>query len=58
MTMDCDNCTHNAYDDEMEEDYCSVYLDEDEMAHFMSGKYKSCPYFKDGDEYKIVRHQM
>lgn len=58
MTMDCDLCSNNAYDEEAEEYYCGVDLDEDEMARFMSSKYKSCPYFQSGDEYKIVRHQM
>ena len=56
--MECDYCAYNAYDDEEEEYYCSVNLDEDDMARFMSHKYKKCPYFKNGDEYRIVRHQM
>ena len=56
--MECDYCAYNAYDEEEEEYYCSVNLDEDDMARFMSRKYKSWPYFKSGDEYKMVRHQM
>ena len=56
--MECDYCAYNDYDEETEEYYCSVNLDEDDMARFMSHKYKSCPYFKNGDEYQIVRHQM
>ena len=43
--MECDYCAYNAYD-------------EDDMARFMSHKYKKCPYFKNGDEYRVVRHQM
>ena len=57
-TMECDYCAYNAYDDETDEYYCSVNLDEDDMARFMSRKYKSCPYFKNGDEYQVVKHQM
>lgn len=56
--MECDYCAYNAYDEEEEEYYCSVNLDEDDMARFMSHKYKNCPYFKNGDEYRVVRHQM
>ncbi|MFV0465225.1 MAG: DUF6472 family protein [Lachnospiraceae bacterium] len=58
MYMDCDNCMYNAYDEEMEEYFCSVSLDEDEMARFLDSTYKSCPYFKNGDEYLVVKHQM
>ena len=56
--MECDYCAYNAYDDETDEYYCSVNLDEDDMARFMSRKYKYCPYFKNGDEYQVVKHQM
>jgi hypothetical protein len=28
------------------------------MARFMQSSYKSCPYYKPGDEYLVVRHQM
>ena len=33
-------------------------LDEDDMARFMEGHYKSCPYYRNGDEYAVVRHQI
>ena len=46
------------YDEEDEEYYCSVNMDEDDMARFIQSDYKSCPYYKSGDEYKVVRHQM
>ena len=58
MIMDCDHCNNNVYDEEYDEYYCDVDLDEDEMAHYMSRSYSHCPYFVDNDEYKIVRHQM
>lgn len=56
--MNCDFCAYNEYDEEDEEYYCSVNLDEDDMARFMQSSYKSCPFYKSGDEYKVVRHQM
>lgn len=58
VTVECDYCAYNAYDEETEEYYCSVSLDEDDMARFLSRRHKSCPYFKNGDEYQVVRHQM
>ena len=54
----CESCMYFGYDEEFEEYYCEVNLDEDDMARFLSRKYKSCPYFKNGDEYRVVRHQM
>lgn len=56
--MECDICAYNAYDDEADEYYCSVNLDEDDMARFLSQKYKFCPYFKNGDEYQVVKRQI
>ena len=56
--MECDDCVYNTYDDENDVFYCSVNLDEDDMARVMSRKYKYCPYFKNGDEYQVVKHQM
>lgn len=48
-----------SYDEEQEEYYCSVVMDEDDYYRMISGERKrSCPYYRDGDEYKIVRHQM
>lgn len=58
MITNCDFCAYNEYDEEDDEYYCSVNMDEDDMARFIQSSYKSCPYFKSGDEYKVVRHQM
>ena len=30
--MECEYCAYNAYDEEMDEYYCSVNLDEDDIA--------------------------
>ena len=54
----CDTCAYNVYDDEDECYYCEADLDEDDMARFMEGHYKSCPYYRNGDEYAVVRHQI
>lgn len=54
----CDTCNNFVYDEEYEEYICMANLDEDEMYRFISSSYKSCPYYKNGDEYLIVRKQM
>ena len=46
------------YDEDDEAYYCSMNMDEDDMARFMQSSYKECPYYRSGDEYKVVRHQM
>ncbi len=56
-TNDCEYCMFYEYDEEFEEYICTMNLDEDEMSRFMSGYHKKCPYFKNGDEYTIVRKQ-
>ena len=44
--------------DEYEDRYtCEMNPDEDNMVRFLSGHTKECPYFRDGDEYKITRKQ-
>ena len=42
--------------DEMDEYVCEAYLDEDEFYRLMQTG-KSCPYYRSGDDYELVRHQ-
>ena len=58
MSVSCDTCAYLEYDEDDEAWYCSVDMDEDDCGRLMSGAMKACPYFVDGDEYKVVRHQM
>lgn len=53
----CDTCAYYMYDDYYECYVCSVNLDEDEMMRFLSGTNNQCPYYKNGDEYAVVRKQ-
>lgn len=53
----CDTCAYYSYDEEWEEYVCEANIDEDEYARLLQGHYKTCPYFRDGDEYKIARKQ-
>ena len=54
----CDYCANYVYDEESESYYCDVNLDEDEYYRFISTEYKECPYYRNGDEYIVVRHQL
>lgn len=54
----CDYCANYVYDEETETYYCDVNLDEDEYYRFLTSNVKECPYYRSGDEYKVVRHQM
>lgn len=54
----CDYCANYVYDDETGTYYCDVNLDEDEYYRFLIGNMKECPYYRNGDEYRVVRHQM
>ena len=33
-------------------------MDEDEYMRLISDQHYQCPYYRDGDDYRIVRHQM
>ena len=53
----CDLCGHYAYDEDEECYYCDMNLDEDEYARFVQDSRAHCPYYRDGDAYKIARKQ-
>ena len=54
----CEFCSNYVYDEEYEEYFCDVNMDEDDMVRFMTDHRNSCPYYRNGDEYQVVRHQM
>ena len=56
--MICDYCAYYAWDEDEEAYYCDVDMDEDDIWRLESTKYKSCPCFRDSDEYKVVKHQI
>lgn len=57
-SLGCDYCNNYQYDEEDDAYYCECEMDEDDYGRIVSGMSKGCPYFVDGDEYKVVRHQM
>ena len=54
----CDMCVNYIYDEDYECYICSMDLDEDEMYKFLTDTWKNCPYYRNNDEYEVVRHQM
>lgn len=58
MQTNCDYCCNFEQDYETGERRCVIELDEDEMFDFMMRKTAECPYFRMGDEYKIVNKQI
>ena len=59
--MDCDTCNNYVWDEEDEEYYCEADIDEDDYARMMQYegpvRRSRCPFWVNGDEYAVVRHQ-
>ena len=58
MANTCDTCPNYMYDEDEECYICDVNMDEDDYGRLLSGHTKECPYYQNGDEYRVVRHQM
>ena len=54
----CETCVYFEYDEFDDGYYCSVDMDEDDFARPLASRFQECPYYRDGDEYAVVRHQM
>ncbi len=57
LKSNCDMCMNYYYNEEYDCYECGVSLDEDEVSRFVSDSHYSCPYYRPGDEYTIVRKQ-
>lgn len=55
---ECESCANYVYDEELEQYLCDVDIDEDEYIRFLEDSRQSCAYYQNGDEYRIVRHQI
>lgn len=53
----CEYCLYFGYDEEYEESYCTMNIDQDEFEKLIYSRESSCPYFRMGDEYTIVKKQ-
>ena len=54
----CETCQYAIIDEMTGEASCDLDLDEDELIRLSQSRSKECPFYKDGDEYKTVRHQI
>ena len=54
----CDTCWYFDYDEEYDEYFCKMDLDEDEVYRiFVSKQQSRCPYYRQGDDYYLARRQ-
>lgn len=56
-TSNCETCSNYIYDEEYDCYSCEMDLDEDEYVKFLSYSCCDCPYYRNDDDYKIVRKQ-
>ena len=56
--MLCESCAYYVYDEDWEEYICDVDMDEDDVARLAGSHYQECPFWRNGDEYDTVRHQI
>jgi hypothetical protein len=54
---ECDTCWYYDYDEEFEEYFCMMDLDEDEVYRFFTQGRSHCPYYRQGDDYTLARRQ-
>ena len=54
----CESCTYYTYDEDYESYMCDINMDEDEYMRLISDQHYQCPYYRNGDEYMVVRKQM
>ena len=54
----CESCTYFTYDEDYESYVCDINMDEDEYMRLISDQHYQCPYYRNGDEYIVVRKQM
>ncbi len=54
---ECENCWYYDYDEEYDEYFCMMDLDEDEVYRFFSSGRNFCPFFRQGDDYTLARKQ-
>ncbi len=57
-SSECDTCWYYDYDEEYDEYYCMMDLDEDEVYRiFCSENSTHCPFYRQGDDYTLARRQ-
>lgn len=57
MASNCEECVFFDYDEELDANFCSMDLDEDEMERFLRSDFRNCPFYRQGDDYSTARRQ-
>ena len=57
MVNECDTCWYYDYDEEYDEYYCMMDLDEDEYYRLMTSPSSHCPFYRQGDDYTLASKQ-
>ncbi|MCD8083650.1 MAG: DUF6472 family protein [Clostridiales bacterium] len=53
----CEYCACYMYDEEYGGYVCDANMDEDDYSRLLTDSRHSCPYYRNGDEYRVVRRQ-
>ncbi len=53
----CAFCSNYEFDEEYQCYVCIVDMDEDDMAHFLQGKTRHCPFYAFNEEYRLAGKQ-
>lgn len=56
--VSCESCTYYIYDEDYESYVCDKNMDEDEYIRLMTDRHFQCPFYRNGDEYAVVRKRM
>ena len=56
--VSCESCTYYIYHEDYECAVCDKNMDEDEYIRLMTDRHFQCPFYRNGDEYAVVRKQM
>lgn len=56
--MNCETCFYYNYDEEFDQYFCEINLDEDEYFKFLSNQKFNCNYYRFHDDYQMVKKQM
>lgn len=58
MKNNCESCAYYFYDDDYELYVCDMNMDEDEWVRVSTDTHYNCPYYRNGDEYIVVKKQL
>ena len=54
---ECETCWYYDYDEEYEEYFCMMDLDEDDVYRYFVTPKSRCPYYRQGDDSTLARRQ-